>query len=224
MTITTLAAHPATALRAFRDALVAAPQYVDPRLSTAANGEERAKIIRGAYSALAAAVPELPQRTVTRADVLAARAPKTADEVAIQAREREKVDALLAAGRPFADIVSEASDVRIAALIDSLETTAATEPGEAAEREELLVDRLVALGAADAVTAATEDRDNAATTAWNAVLSEALVSGEVSVANRTAVFHADEEGYAQAFSASDVPVDWSAVRRIEATYPFEATA
>ncbi|MBD8218112.1 hypothetical protein IFU40_05605 [Microbacterium sp. CFBP 13617] len=81
----------------------------------------------------------------------------------------------------------------------------------------------MALGAQDAINAATEESETAATTAWHDVLTEALESGEVSVGTRTAVYHADPEGYAQAFSASDTPVDWSSVRRMEAAHPAEVT-
>ncbi|MDQ1128286.1 hypothetical protein [Microbacterium sp. SORGH_AS_0888] len=221
MTTTTAANPAASAYRAYREALVAAPTYTDPRLTSAANGEERGKLIRTARATLAAAIPAVPQRTVTRADVLASRAPRTADEVAVQSREREKVAELLAAGRQFEDIVSEASDVRVAALIDRLEITAATDPAEAAEHEELLFGRLVALGAQDAITAATEESETAATAAWHDVLTEALESGEVSVGTRTAVYHADPEGYGQAFDAGDTPVDWATVNRIA---PREVTA
>jgi hypothetical protein len=223
MTTTETANPAASAYRAFREALVSAPTYTDPRLTGTANGEERAKLIRSARAALAAAIPEVPQRTVTRADVFAARAPKTADDVAIQGREREKIMELRQAGQSFAQIIGNASEVRVAALIDVVEGIAAAEPAQSAELSELLYDRLVALGAQDAVTAAAEDQATTATTAWHDALTEASEVGEVSVRNRTAVYLADPDGYSQAFSAGDTPVDWATVTRIESAHT-EVTA
>lgn len=82
---------PAAAYAAARTALRDAPAFSDPNLSTQGLVRRCAEIIRAVKAQLVGAMPALPEGVATRAEVLAARTPTTADAVAIQGRERENV-------------------------------------------------------------------------------------------------------------------------------------
>ena len=211
---------PAAAYVAARTALRDAPAFTDLNLSTQGLVRRRAEIIRAAKAQLVGAMPALPEGIATRAEVLAARTPTTADAVAVQGREREKVAELRKAGLTFAQIIGDASEVRVAALIDAVEGIAATEPEQAQELEELLFSRLVALGAADAIETHTVEQETAVGRAWRDALTSTIENRDPDLGTRTQLHSADRPGYDLAL-ANDTAVDWAAVARIEAAHPAE---
>ncbi|KJQ53715.1 hypothetical protein [Microbacterium sp. SA39] len=211
---------PAAAYQAARVALRDAPAFTDPDLSAQGTVRRRAEMIRAAKAQLIGAMPTLPEGVATRAEVLAARTPTTADAVVVQGREREKVTELRNAGLTFAQIAGEASEVRVAALIDAVEGIAAAEPEQASELEELLFSRLVGLGAADAIEAHTAEQETVVGTAWRDALASTIENRDPDLRTRTQLHSADRPRYDIAL-ANDVAVDWAAVARIEAAHPAE---
>lgn len=210
MTTTT----PTAAYAAPRTALRDAPAFSDPSLSTQGLVRRRAEIIRAAKAQLVGAMPALPEGIATRADVLVARTPMTADAVAIQGREREKVGELRKAGLTYEQIIGHATEARVAALVDAVEGIASTEPEQASELEELLFSRLVALGAADAIETYTTEQDTTVGRAWRDALGATIENRDPDLGARTQLHGADRPGYDLAL-ANDVAVDWAAVARIE---------
>lgn len=211
MTTTT----PAAAYKAARIALRDAPAFTDRDLSPQGTVRRRAELIRAAKAQAQAALPVLPEVSTTRADVFASRAPRTADEVAIHARERQKASELNAAGQSVEEIVAGASEVRAAALADDLEALAARDADEAERVAQLLFDRLVAIGVPDAVAFDTAEREGAVARAWHAALTATAEGHDPDLETRTTLYTVDPEGYQEAL-ADDVAVDWSAVARTEA--------
>lgn len=211
---------PAAAYVAARSALRDAPTFTDRDLSTQGTIRRRAELIRAANAQLLAAAPVLIDGTTTRDDVLASRAPKTADEVAVHSRERQKASELSAAGKSIEEIVAGASELRAAALADDLESLAARDAEEAERVAQLLFDRLVVIGAPDAVALAAAEREGAVARAWHAALTATAEGRDPDLETRTTLYAVDREGYDLAL-ANDVAVDWPAVARIEATHPAE---
>ncbi len=185
----------------------------------------RASAIRTADAthAEAAAVARAARDALTgpsRADVLTGRAPANADQVAVATIQRTQVQALLDHGRTIFDVIDAADENRVTALLSMVETLpdvlSATEPeAVAAELQDRLFDRLVALGAADAVAARQHEAALAPLAAWAAVLSESENGGEVTSGARSALFRADEAGYQRVF-ASDAAyaLDSQAIARL----------
>jgi hypothetical protein len=156
----------------------------------------------------------------TRGDVLASHAPATADQVAVATIQRAQVQALLDHGRTILDVIDAADVNRVSALLSMVETLpdvlSATEPeAVAAELQDRLFDRLVTLGAADALAAQRHEAALAPLAAWAAVLSESENGGEVTPGARSALYRADEAGYQRVF-ASDVAysLDAQAIARL----------
>lgn len=206
----------ATAYAQHRRDVAAAVAYTDWQATPDEVAKHRAQMLRAARDRLAAAIPEVPESSAPkRADVVAARLPRTADDVAAQGREREKILALLDAGRSLGSLVAQADEVRLAAIIDSIETLpgvlASSDPeGVAAELRDLAFRRLVDLGAPDAVAVAHAEAVTAPTAAWSRLMREAL-DGEPTLGARQAVYQADRPGY-EAVLATD-PDLGDAVRR-----------
>ncbi|TFC26875.1 hypothetical protein E3O25_10770 [Cryobacterium sp. TMT1-3] len=212
----------AAAYRSSRLALAAALQFADNDLTIEAQARRRADMVTAARAQLTAATPAAPASRDRQAEVLASRAPRTADDIAIQNREREKVLALVGAGRSLVGIIDAADESRLAAIVDSIEIlpevlASGDSVGIAAELRGRAFDRLVGLGAADAADAAADDAQDARQAAWSQALTEAQ-TGEVSMGVRQAIHAVDREGYAASFS-DDVPVDQAALRRIEDPAP-----
>lgn len=176
----------------------------DRDLTETAQARRRAEAIQAARETLRASIPAAPAASGTREAVLTARAPRTADEVALHAREREKVAALVAAGRPLADVIAEASELRVAALADDIEVARARDPYEAEDAEDALFGRLIDLGAADAVAAEAQHQEVVTARAWANILAAAADGQDSDGADWTAVFHGDAEGYAATHGAGFV--------------------
>lgn len=220
--MTTSTTDPREAFAAYRAAQAQAVNLPDDgTLSPLGRVRAQAAILQPAREALAAAIPALPEAAVADpvAPVLAARRPRTADDVAVQGREREKVRAMIAAGRNLAQIIAQADEPRLAAILDGLdddpEVLGSSHPdAAAAEVRERIFARLVAVGADDAVQAAAELREVQTVSAWHATLSELHDSPNgLSIRARTALHAADPEGYAATVAAdAQRPDAESAVR------------
>ncbi|GAA3013635.1 hypothetical protein [Microbacterium aurantiacum] len=131
--------------------------------------------------------------------MLAALTAKTADDLALQAREWEKVRALLDAGRYLPHIVADADRVRLAAILDNLETMPEVlEDSAGATIVESIHgavwDRLVQVDDAAKAVAAAEDAA-APITAWRAILTGVAETGEVPFEGLTLLHRAEPEAY-----------------------------
>jgi len=204
--------NPAAAYVAYASTVSAALTDRNPDLTDVAQARRRAETITAARATLRAAIPATPEASGARQALLAARAPKTADDVALFAREREKVAALVAAGHPIAEIVGEASELRVAALADDLEVSRALDSFEAAGLEDALVARLIDLGAVDAVEAEAEHSRSLTASAWSGILGAAADGQDIDVADWNQVFQSDHDGYAVTLGAG-VVFDSQAVNR-----------
>lgn len=203
MTTTTNTSAPAAYL-AYAATANAALTDRDRDLTETAQARRRAEAIQAARATLRASIPAAPAASGARQALLAARAPKTADEVALFAREREKVAALVAAGRPISEIVADASELRVAALADDLEVTRARDSFEAADLEDALVGRLIDLEAPDAVAAEAEHQEAVTARAWAGILGAAADGLEIDGEHWTTLYQGDPEGYAATLGAGVV--------------------
>lgn len=199
----------AEALRQFRAAARAALDIHDPDKTPEANARARRDAITRAREIFAAQIPAAVEPTgPSRADILNAHRPSTADTLAVAAREWEKVQALRKSGRRLDQIITGASPARLGAILDNLEIlpeVLASSEGDqiVAEFEGLIFDRLASLGD-DAATArlATEGKV-AAPNAWSRVMTEAL-TGEVTTGAYSTLYLADPEACRDA-QASEIP-------------------
>lgn len=120
--------------------------HTDPHLSPEGLAQwqrEKVEQWRATTARIAPSAPTVPERST----VLGGLKPRTADDVALHAREREKVAALVDAGRTIESIIASADRVRLAAIFDGLETAddvLASGQGDAviAERTAAIFDRL----------------------------------------------------------------------------------
>lgn len=199
-----------------RDAHTALSQQ-DRDKTPAANARAQRQRLQRARAALAARIPAIPEVAgPTRAEILDGIRPSTADTLALAAREREKVEALLRAGRRLDQIIAGASLARLGAILDSLETLpevlASSEGAQiVAEFEAIAFDRLAALDYEPAVERIRAEEAVAPDAAWSRVLTEAL-DGPVTVGAWTALYRADEAGYREA-QAAEIDGFGEAVRR-----------
>ena len=208
---------PAEALRQFRAAARAALDIHDPDKTPEANARARRDALTRAREVLAAQIPAAVEPTgPSRAEILDAHRPVTADALAVSAREWEKVRALLDAGRRLDQIIAGASPARLGAILDNLEImpeVLVSSEGDqiAAEFEGLIFDRLASLGDDAATARLAAEGKVAAPNAWSRVMTEAL-AGEVTTGAYSALYLADPEACREA-QASEIPGLGDAIRR-----------
>jgi hypothetical protein len=129
------------------------------------------------------------------------------------------VQALLDHGRTIVDVVDAADENRLAALLSkveiSLQVRSGTEPeAVAADLQDRLFGRLVALGAADALAAQPHEAAVAPLAVGTAVVSESDNGGEVTSGSRCALFQADEAGDQRVFASdADYALDSRLIAR-----------
>lgn len=207
----------AAALREFRAAVRAALDSNAPDKTPEANARARRDALTLAREIFAAQIPAAVEPTgPSRAEILDALRPVTADALAVAAREREKVQALLGVGRRLDQIITGASPARLGAIRDNLEImpeVLASSEGDqiVAEFEGLIFDRLASLGDDAATARLSAERDVAAPNAWSRVMTEAL-TGEVTTGAYSALYLADPEACREA-QASEIPGLGDAIRR-----------
>jgi hypothetical protein len=208
----------AAAVRGYRDEITAAMQISDESLSASGLGERQRAAVAAARTRLLAAVPPLPPG-VQSADVLVGLAAKTADEIARMQHEQVKVQALLDAGRPLAQIIAEADDVRALAIADLVETLPQVLESNSgaeivAEVRGRVFDRLADLGVDAAASVRAVEQQNAPVIAWHQVMTETAAGSDASVAAWQDVYRSDPEGYEVVRAGFDGHVDeWA--RRLD---------
>ena len=194
----------------YRADQVAAEKMHDPDLTPEANRQRQAEARAAARAKLREALPRRPEGPAPRDAVLDALAPTTADGIAVLAHQRAKVDALMDAGRNILQVIQQADETRLAAILDAAETServlSSSDPeGVQAELRGAVFDRLAALGHEDAVKAAEAHADQEATTAWADAL-EALAGGdEPGGAVQSAIYRHDPTAYRGTFGLQSSP-------------------
>lgn len=200
-----------TAVLQYRTAQIATERLHDPSLTPEANSKRKRDARAAARAKLREAIPQRPDGSDPRGEVLDALTPTTADQIAVQGREREKFEALLARGAHLSQVIAQADERRQGAILDWLETSDEVQesPDPQAAQAELRVavfDRLATLGHPDAVTAAATVADQEVTTAWADALEALAIGDEPGGTVQTAIFRNDPEAYRATFGA-DLPAE-----------------
>jgi hypothetical protein len=218
----------ADAFRKFKAAERAAVEYRNDSLTSEALQQERARRLASARDELRKASPaeagqDLEEAERKRQQALDALAPTNADSVAVIGNEWAKVEALLDAGRNLAQLIEDASALRIAAILDRMPTRlviTSEEPDAAlAEITDLSMKRLAVLGNPSASAAAELYQSAVFASAWQQVIAQAAEPfSEVSVSALTALYNAspDDHEVVQAGLAFDAQVQ-NAIRQVDAS-------
>lgn len=191
-----------TALGNYVAAAGAALNRTDPDKTREANERAGRAALEKARADLAASIPAVSEPAgPSRAEILRALRPATADALAFAARDREKVEALEKAGRSLDKIIAGASPERLGAILDNLEilpAVLASNDGEGviAELEGLVFARLAEIGYEPAVERIRAEKEVAVPNAMSRVMTEAL-SGPVTLGASTVLYNADPETYRQ---------------------------
>jgi len=213
----------AAAVRGYRDEIAAAMQISDANLSATGLGEKQRAAVAAARARLLAAVPPLPAGGKSRDDVLAGLGASSVDQIARMQHEQTKVRALLDAGRPLAQIIAEADDVRALAIADLVETLPQVLESQSgaeivAEVRGLVFERLADLGVESAVKVRDVEQQNAPVIAWHRAMSETAAGSDASLGAWQDVYRVDAEGYETVRGGFDGQVDeWA--RRFDLAQP-----
>lgn len=162
--------------------LLAAALLQDPHLTPEGLRARQRREVEAIRARLTAAMPAEPT-TPDRQPILDALAPKAADDLALQAHQWSKVRALLDAGQDLPTIIQTADRVRLAAILDNLETMPEvlqdSQPASVVEFAEGAVwDRLVEVEPAAQQIAAAEAATLPAR-AWRTILEGLASTGEI---------------------------------------------
>lgn len=188
-----------TLITTARRDLLAAALLQDRHLTPEGLRARQRRDVDAIRARITAAMPAEPS-TPDRQPVLDALAPKDADAIALQAHQWSKVRALLDAGRDLPSIIATADQVRLAAILDHLETMPEvledSRPDEVVDFIQGAVwDRLVQVDPAAERIAAIE-RTNAPAIAWRAILEGLAATGEVPFDGRVLLQQADPDALA----------------------------
>jgi len=162
--------------------LLATALLQDPHLTPEGLHARKRRDVDAIRARLTAAMPTEPT-TPDRQPILDALAPKGADDLALQAHQWSKVRALLDAGQDLPTIIQTADRVRLAAILDNLETMPEvlqdSQPSSVVEFVEGAVwDRLVEIEPAAQQIAAAEAATLPAR-AWRSILEGLASTGEI---------------------------------------------
>lgn len=169
-------------INARRDLLTVA-RTTDPHLTPEGLLARQRREVEAIRARLIAAMPAEPAATPDREPIIDALALTDADSIARAQHEQTKVAALLAAGRVLPEVIATASRDRLAAILDSLETSAevleAPNPeARLASIRDLIWDRLTQVDdAARAIVAAEEATIPAR--AWRSILEGVATTGAI---------------------------------------------
>lgn len=147
----------AETLRKFNADVKSAVSFHNPDFTNSAITRQRIELLQRARTQLASKLPATrPANPVEeRAEIFDRLRPGTADAVAVTLNEWSKVQRLLESGRNFANLIAQADERRLAAIVDQFPTSefADTPEGDeiVAEVQELAFRRLVELGDLEAV-------------------------------------------------------------------------
>ncbi|MFB7843824.1 hypothetical protein [Microbacterium sp. NPDC056052] len=196
-------------IAARRDLLKVAQAH-DPHLTPEGLRARQRAEVEAIRARLTAAMPAEPAATPDRQPVLDALAPSTADDIARVQHEQAKVSALLAAGRLLPEVIASASRDRLAAILDSAETSPevleARDPASVLDAlHGMIWDRLVQVDDAAQAIAAAEDATLPAR-AWRSIIEGVVMTGEIPFEGRALLSEVD----ADALNLLDEG-DWDAV-------------
>lgn len=189
-----------TAYLEYRTAQINAERMHDPDLTPEANRARRAEARAAARAKLRKAIPQRPTGPDPRDAVLGTLAATTADQIAVQGREREKIETLLARGTHLSQVIAQADERRLSAILDWLETSdrVLDFPDPLAAQAELrgaVFDRLAGLGYDGTQQARDIAAEREQTTAWVDALESAASGEQVGYGPRAVIFQADPEAY-----------------------------
>lgn len=199
------------AITKFRADTAAAVKFHDADLTASANTRRKHEGVmkaRGELLAFRPAEPEAPK--VTPASVLADRAPRTADQVAVAGHEFALVEKLLASGQPVEALILGATPSRLDAILAHAEvlpgTLGSADPASVvADVQRQAFERLVELGDSKATIAQEAQRQHDEQAAWREVVKD-TIEGRETGAGMTALFNADAEGFQALAAANTDPV------------------
>ena len=210
----------AAAVRGYRDEIAAAMRMSDDSLSASGLAAKQRAAVDAARARLRAAIPALPAGGKSRDEVLAALGAANADQIARMQHEQTKVRALLDQGRPLAQIIDDADDVRALAIADLVETLPQVLESQhgadiVAEVRERVFDRLADLGVDSAASVRDTEQQHAPTIAWHRAMTEAAEGSDATVGAWQDVYRADAAVYETVRGGFDGHVDeWA--RRFDA--------
>lgn len=191
----------------FRSDTATAVKFHDADLTASANTRRRHSGVMAARGELLKSLPPEPEAPkVTPATVLADRAPRTADQVAVAQHEFALVERLLASGQPVEQLILGASPARLDAILAHAEVLPAVlgsaDPAAVvASIHEQAFERLVELGDAKATVARDAQRAFDEQAAWREVVKD-TIEGQETGGGLTALFRSDPEGF-EALQASN---------------------
>ena len=199
-----------TAYLEYRTAQINAERMHDPDLTPEANRARRAEARAAARAKLRQAIPQRPTGPDPRDAVLGTLAATTADQIAVQGREREKIETLLARGTHLSQVIAQADERRLSAILDWLETSdrVLNSPDPLAAQAELrgaVFDRLAGLGYDGTQQARDIAAEREQTTAWVDALESAASGEQVGYGPRAVIFQADPEAYHGTLGMSSPP-------------------
>lgn len=213
----------AAAVRGYRDEIAAAMRMSDDSLSRSGFAAKQRAAVDAARARLRAAIPTLPSGGKTRDEVLAALGASSADQIARMQHEQVKVRALLDQGRPLAQIIADADEVRALAIADLVETLPQVLESQhgadiVAEVRGHVFDRLADLGVESAASVRDAEQQHAPVVAWHRAMTEAASGSDASVGAWQDVYRADTAGYETVREGFDGQVDdWA--RRFDLASP-----
>lgn len=184
-----------TLTTAARRDLLAVARTHDPHLTPDGLRVRQRREVEAIRARLLDALPAEPAAAPDRLPVFDALAPATADAIARVQHEQTKVSALVAAGRLLPEVIGSASRDRLAAILDSLETSAEVleAPNPEARIEslrEMIWDRLTQVDdAAQAIVAAEEATLPAR--AWRSILEGVATTGAIPFEGRALLHQTD---------------------------------
>jgi hypothetical protein len=186
-----------TLTTAARRDLLTVAQTQDPHLTPDGLRARQRREVEAIRARLIEAMPAEPAATPDRQPVFDALAPATADDIARVQHEQAKVSALVTAGRLLPEVIANASRDRLAAILDSLETSVEVleAPNPEARIEsirEMIWDRLTQVDdAAQAIVAAEEATIPAR--AWRSILEGVATTGAIPFEGRALLHQTDAD-------------------------------
>lgn len=199
------------AIAKYRTDTATAVKFHDPDFTNNAITRHRHQGVMAARGELLKSLPTQPEAPkVTPASVLADRAPRTADQVAVAQHEFALVERLLASGQPVEALILGATPARLDAILSHAEvlpsTLGATDPASVvADVQRQAFDRLIELGDPKATIAQEAQRQHDEQAAWREVIKD-TIEGQETGAGLTALFGADREGFDLLRAADTDPV------------------
>lgn len=199
------------AVAKFRADTATAVKFTDSDLTNSAITRRRHTGVMAARGELLKSMPAEPTAPgVTPASVVAGLVPKTADAVAVQARELGIVQQLLDSGRVLEEVVRDASPERLAAIAANAEVLPdvlrSDDPASVVEGiHGRVFEALVEAGHPEATIAAEAQRAYDEQAAWRQVIKD-TIEGNAFGGGLTALHGADAEGFKLLQEANTDPV------------------